>query len=135
MEMELNNFMNNVEIKNKDLALYKDNEKGLMFYLNTVNLLVRVDAMELDEKQYEIALFEKKIDKLDYTEEFIDRPVPKNTITKKDEDKFTIVNQKVKVKKVWNVVTSSGVHKSFTDKYEAMNYAIKHNETVINYLI
>jgi hypothetical protein len=135
MEMELNNFMNNVEIKNKDLALYKDNEKGLMFYLNTVNLLVRVDAMELDEKQYEIALFEKKIDKLDYTEEFIDRPVPKNTITKKDEDKFTIVNQKVKVKKVWNVVTSSGVHKSFTDKDEAMNYAIKHNETVINYLI
>ena len=64
--------------------------------------------------------FEKKIDKLKYTEEFIERPVPKNTITKKDEDKFTLINQKVKIKRVWNVSNTAGMFKSFTNKEEAI---------------
>ena len=135
MEKDLINFMNNVKIINKDLSLYEDDEKGIMFYLNTVNLLTRVDLLELDEVKYKIALFEKKIDKLKYTEEFIERPVPKNTITKKDEDKFTLINQKVKIKRVWNVSNTAGMFKSFTNKEEAIKFAKDTNEKIANYLV
>lgn len=135
MEMELTRFSELVNIINKDLSVYEDNEKGMMFYLNTVQLLTRVEPLELDEKQYEIALFEKKVDKLDYTEEFIDRPVPKNTITHDDKDKYTITNQKVKVKKVWNVANALNVKKSFTNKEEAMSFAKEINNKVQEYLV
>ena len=135
MEKDLISFMNNVKIINKDLSLYEDDEKGIMFYLNTVNLLTRVDLLELDEVKYKIALFEKKIDKLDYIEEFIERPVPKNTITKKDEDKFTLINQKVKIKRVWNVSNTAGMFKSFTNKEEAIKFAKDTNEKIANYLV
>ena len=135
MEMQLDKFNDLVQLINKDLSLYRDNEKGMMFYLNTVNCLVKVEPLELDEKQYEIALFEKKIDKLDYVEEFIERPTPKNTITHKDEDKFTIVNQKVKVKKIWNVANALNVKKSFVDKEEAMKYAETINNRIKEVLI
>lgn len=133
--MQLDKFNDLVQLINKDLSLYRDNEKGMMFYLNTVNCLVKVEPLELDEKQYEIALFEKKIDKLDYVEEFIERPTPKNTITHKDEDKFTIVNQKVKVKKIWNVANALNVKKSFVDKEEAMKYAETINNRIKEVLI
>ena len=35
-------------------------KKGIMFYLNTVNLLTRIDLLELDEVKYKIALFRKE---------------------------------------------------------------------------
>ena len=135
METELNKFMENVELINKDLSLYKDNEKGMMFYLNTVQLLARVEPLELDKSQYEIALFEKKIDKLDYKEEFIERPTPKNRITKDDKDKFTLVMEKVKVKKVWDVANALNVKKSFIDKEEAIKFAEEINNKVIEKLV
>ena len=135
METELTKFTENVKIINKDLSLYKDEEKGIMFYLNTVQLLTRVDYLELDKKQYEIALFEKKIDKLDYVEETIKRLVPKNTITKRDEDRYTLTNQELKVKKVWNVVNGLNVKKSFTNKEEAIKYAEEINKEVLGTLM
>ena len=135
MEMELNKFMENIEIINKEISIYKDTEKGMLFYLNTVQLLVRVEPLELDKSQYEIALFEKKIDKLDYKEEFIERPTPKNRITKRDEDKYTLVMEKVKVKKVYNVANALNVKKSFVDKEEAMKYAETINNRIKEFLI
>lgn len=135
MEMDLEKFNKLVEMINKDLSLYKDEEKGMMFYLNTVQLLTRVEPLELDKSQYEIALFEKKIDKLDYKEEFIERPTPKNRVTKKDEDKYTLVMEKVKVKKVWNVANALNVKKSFTTKEEAMNFAETINNEIKSKLI
>lgn len=135
MEMDLIKFNDLVEIINKDLSVYRDNEKGMMFYLNTVQLLTSVEPLELDKTQYEIALFEKKIDKLDYKEETIERPTPKNRITKKDEDKYTLVMEKVKVKKVYNVANALNVKKSFVDKEEAMKYAEKINNRIKDFLI
>lgn len=135
METELSKFNDLVEVINKDLSLYRDNEKGMMFYLNTVQLLTRVEPLELDKSQYEIALFEKKIDKLDYKEETIERPTPKNRITKKDEDKYTLVMEKVKVKKVYNVANALNVKKSFVDKEEAMKYAEAINNRIKEVLI
>lgn len=135
MEMELNKFMEKVDIINKDLSIYKDNEKGMLFYLNTVQLLVRVEPLELDKEQYKIALFEKKVEDLKYKEEKIKRVVPKNTITKDDKDKYTLTNKKVIVKKVYNVANALNVKKSFVDKKEAMEYAEAINRGIIEYLV
>lgn len=135
MEMELNKFMEKIEVINKDLSIYKDQEKGMMFYLNTVQLLVRVEPLELDKEQYQIALFEKKIEDLEYERETIKRVVPKNTITKNEKDKYTLTNKEVIVKKVYNVANALNVKKSFVDKDEAMQYAESINNKIKEYLI
>lgn len=135
MQDNILEFMDKVEILNKDLSIYRDKEKGSIFVLNTVHLVARVDYLELDKQEYTIAKFQKKIEDLDYEIEDIDRPVPKNEITKKDEDKYTITNKKVSVRKVWNVSNSAGTYKSFTNKEDAMNLAEEINLKVIKYLI
>lgn len=135
MQDNILEFMDKVEILNKDLSIYRDKEKGSIFVLNTVHLVARVDYLELDKQEYTIAKFQKKIEDLDYKIEDIDRPVPKNEITKKDEDKYTITNKKVSVRKVWNVSNGAGTYKSFTNKEDAMNLAEEINLKVIKYLI
>lgn len=120
MKENIKEFMDHIEIINKDFARYKDEEKGIIFSLNTVQLLPRLDYLELDKTQFETQKFEGKIDNLDYTIVNIDKPASKYARTKKEEDKFVIENQKVAVRLVWNVVNALGLHKSFTDKDEAM---------------
>lgn len=132
MQDNILEFNKKVSIINKDYAMYKDEEKGVMFPLNTVNLLARVDYLELSKEEYEKAKFEMKIDNLEYNIIETTRPVPKNTITKKDSDKYTIVDSKVKVRQVWNVSNALGIKKSFTNKEEAMELAESLNkETLI----
>lgn len=135
MEMELSKFMENIEIINKEISIYKDTEKGMLFYLNTVQLLTRVEPLELDKEQYQIALFEKKIEDLEYERETIKRVVPKNTITKNDKDKYTLTNKEVIVKKVYNVANALNVKKSFVNKEEAMQYAETINKDIAKVLI
>ena len=134
METNLTNFMDKVEILNKDLAMYKDTDKGIMFALNTVNLLTRVDYLELDKNEYTVAKFQKKIEDKEYNEITTKRPVPKNEITKRDEDKYTIAEKELKVKQVWNVMNTAGAYNSFTNKEEALELANSINEKVLNNL-
>ncbi len=119
MKDNIVDFMNKVEIINKDFARYKDEEKGVIFSLNTVQLLPRLDYLELDKTQYETSKFEQKIDNLEYNIIKVDKPSSKYARTKKEEDRFIIENQKVAVRQVWNVVNALGIHKSFTTKEEA----------------
>lgn len=119
MEKDIVSFMKNVEIINKDFSRYIDNEKGIIFSLNTVQLLPRLDYMELDKTKYETSKFEQKIDNLEYNIIKVDKPSSKYARTKKEEDRFIIENQKVAVRQVWNVVNALGIHKSFTTKGEA----------------
>lgn len=132
--MKLDEFMKNVEILGKEFSMYVDDEKGVSFPLNTVHLLTRVDMLELSKEEYQAAKFQKKIDDLDYKIENIKRAVPKNEITGKDEDKFTITEKEVAVRKIWNVSNTAGAFKSFTDKNEAMGYSKNINKEVLNYL-
>ena len=132
--MKLDEFMKNVEILGKEFSIYTDEEKGVMFPLNTVHLLTRVDTLELAKEEYQAAKFQKKIDDLDYKIENIKKAVPKNEITGKDEDKFTITEKEVAVRKIWNVSNTAGAFKSFTDKNEAMGYSKNINKEVLNYL-
>lgn len=132
--MKLDEFMKNVEILGKEFSIYTDEEKGVMFPLNTVHLLTRVDMLELAKEEYQAAKFQKKIDDLDYKIENIKRAVPKNEITGKDEDKFTITEKEIAVRKIWNVSNTAGAFKSFVNKNEAMEYSKKINKEVFNYL-
>lgn len=132
--MKLDEFMKDVEILGKEFSVYTDEKKGVMFPLNTVHLLTRVDMLELSKEEYQAAKFQKKIDDLDYKIENIKKAVPKNEITGKDEDKFTITEKEVAVRKIWNVSNTAGAFKSFTDKNEAMGYSKNINKEVLNYL-
>lgn len=132
--MKLDEFMKNVEILGKEFSIYTDEEKGVSFPLNTVHLLTRVDMLELSKEEYQVAKFQKKIDDLDYKIENIKRAVPKNEITGKDEDKFTITEKEVAVRKIWNVSNTAGAFNSFVNKNEAMEYSKNINKEVLNYL-
>jgi len=120
MKDNLVDFMNKVEIINKDLSRYQDLEKGIIFSLNTIQLLPRLDYMELDKTTYDKSKFEQKIDDLKYNIINVDKPSSKYLRTKKEEDRFIIENQKVAVRQIWNVVNALGLHKSFTNKDEAL---------------
>ena len=49
--------------------------------------------------------------------------IPKNEITGKDEDKFTLTEKEVSVRKVWKVSNKLGAYKCFTNKEEALELA------------
>lgn len=132
MERNLCNFRNNTTIINKDLSLYAD-EKGNRFIFNTINAIVKVDYLELTKDEYQIAKFQQKIDDLDYNIINIKKRVPKNEITGKDEDKYTITEKEVAVRQVWNVSNPYGAYKSFTNKEEATELANKINNSIIEY--
>lgn len=132
--MKLDEFMEKVEILGKEFSIYTDEEKGVSFPLNTVHLLTRVDMLELTKEEYTSAKFQKKIDDLDYEITNVKRAVPKNEITKKDEDKYTITEKEVAVRKIWNVSNTAGAFKSYNNKEEAMKKSKEINEKVFEYL-
>jgi hypothetical protein len=132
MERNLCNFIDNTTIINKDLSLYAD-EKGNRFIFNTINAIVKVDYLELTKDEYQIAKFQQKIDDLDYKIINIKKRVPKNEITGKDEDKYTITEKEVAVRQIWNVSNPYGAYKSFTSKEEATELANKINNSIIEY--
>jgi len=132
MEKDLCKFNENVEVINKDLSMYKD-EKGNMFILNTINILARVDYMELSKEEYTSLKFQNKVEELEYNIINIKKPVPKSEITKKDEDKYTIVDKEVAVRQIWNVSNPYGAFKSFTNKEEATKLAEEINSKILEY--
>ena len=132
MERDLYKFYENIEIISKDFSTYED-KKGNYFTFNTINGLLRVDKLELTKEEYQAARFQQKVDELEYNIINIKRPVPKNEITGKDEDKFTIVEKEVAVREIWNVSNALGITKSFTNKEEALETAKAYNKTIMKY--
>ena len=134
MSNSIEEFMDKIIVKGKDYTIYNDEEKGIIFPLNTINLLARLDYLELDKQQYEGALFQKKIEEGNYDIINIKRPVPKNEITGKEEDKTTLVDREIAVRQVWNVSNGAGVFKSFNNKEEAIKFANEINNKVFEWL-
>lgn len=132
MERDLCKFIDNIEIINKDLSKYAD-EKGNTFIFNTINAVVKVDYLELTKEEYQTAKFSKKIDDLDYNIINIKKAVPKNEITGKDEDKYTITEKEVAVRQIWNVSNPYGAFKSYTTKEEAIKIAEHINNKILEY--
>lgn len=130
MEKDLIKFMGKMSIFNKDFAQYLDEEKGIEFLFNTINAVANVDYLELDKQQYEAAKFQQQIEDLEYEIETIKKAVPKNEITGKDEDKFTITEKDVAIRKVWKVSNRLGAYKCFTNKQSALECADNINKVI-----
>lgn len=131
MEKDLIKFYDNLTFINKDLAQYED-EKGNLQIIPNSQLITNVSYEELTKEELKVARFKMVIGK---EEEFevIDgiRQVPKDTITKREEDKFTIVDTKVKVSRVWFVTNGLKLVKAFNNKEEAVKTAKKINEKIL----
>lgn len=142
MQENIIEFMKKVRIIDKNLSQYKDEEKGVSFFLNTVNLLTKVDYLEVGTEknaklkvaEYEKLLFEKKIEDLDYKKITKKDIRIKSEITGKKEDSTTLIEEEVPAVAVWNVVNSVGIYKSFTTKEEAMKFSDEVNEETLTYL-
>ena len=130
IEENLQEFMNNVEIKCKEVAIYKNQEKGLSYPLSLAHLLCRVDYLELTKEELQKAQFEQKVDKGEYEMFDCNRVVPKYEITKNDADKFTLTNKKVKATHLWNVSNQTGIHTTFTNKEEAFKLCEEINNKI-----
>lgn len=133
METNLTDYMKNITLINKDISRYTNEEKGIMFHVNTIQLLARLERFEYSSEEYKIEKFKGSVEELDYDIIEIDRPTPKNTITNKDEDKYTIVNSKVKVRVIFKVSNGYGIYKCFTNKDEALEYANEININILPY--
>lgn len=123
MEIDLIKFGDKVKYLSKDFARYLDEEKGVEFIFNTINASVNVEYLELTKPEYEGAKFQKQIEDLDYEIGNVKKAVPKNEITGKDEDKFTLTEKEVSVRKIWKVSNKLGAYKCFTNKEEALELA------------
>lgn len=141
IEESLEEFMSKVDIKNKNIAIYKNEEKGLTYPLNLTHLLCRVDYLELEATEnkdgvsaLKSAIFQQLIDDKEYKIEDIEKVVPKNEITKRDSDKYTLTTKKTKGVRVWNVTNAAKIHTTFTSKEEAFKLCEEINNKVVGYL-
>jgi hypothetical protein len=129
-------FMDKVKIYSKDLAVYTNKEKGLVYPLSVASLLCRVDMLELGTSknpagELEKAKFEGKIEDKDYKILDLKKVVPKSDITKKKEDMFILVDKTYKGVRIYNVANQLGIHSTFEDKKEAFKLCEKINKIVI----
>ena len=130
IEESLKDFMSKVDIKSKEISIYKNEEKGLMYPLGTNVLLCRVDYLELTKEELEKAKFEQQIDKKDYAMYDCIKIVPKYEITKIEADKMKLTDKKVKATHIYNVKNQLGIHTTLEDKEEAFKLCEEINERV-----
>lgn len=134
IEERLEDFNKNVFIKNDKISEYVNRNKGLRYCLNTAQLLCRVDKLELDTKELEVAKFKQQIENKDYKVVDIIKLVPKNEITKIDADKFTITEKKTKGSIIYNVSNQLGIHNSYESLDEAFEACEEFNEELFSVL-
>ena len=140
MQENIIDFMKKVEILDKNLSKYTDYNKGVSFFVNTVNLLTKVDYLEvgteknakLKVSEYEKLKFEKKIEDLKYNKITKKDIRIKSEITGKKEDSTTLIEEEVPAVAIWNVSNTLGFYKSFTNKEEAMEFSNEINKEVLN---
>lgn len=131
IEENLKDFMNNIDIKSKQIAIYSNKEKGLVYPVSIATLLTRVDYLELTKEELEKAKFENKVDKKDYEMFDCEKLVPKYELTKIEADKFVITTKKVKATHIWNVSNQAGIHTTFENKEAAFKLCEEINNKVI----
>lgn len=142
MQENIIDFMKKVNIIDKNLSQYRDEEKGISFFVNTVNLLTKVDYLEVGTEknaklkvaEYEKLRFEKKIEDLDYKKITKKDIRIKSEITGRKEDSTTLIEEEVPAVAVWNVINSVGVYKSFTSKEEALEFSDNINKKILEKL-
>lgn len=140
METNLINFMEKINIINKELVEYRDDNTKFIF--NTPYLLTRVDYMEVGTEknaklkisEYDKLKFENKIEDLDYNEIEKTVIIPKSDISGNKIDAATLIEEKVKAVEIWKVSNSIGSMKCFTTKEEAFKLSDEINDKVLKQL-
>lgn len=130
IEQNLNEFMECIDIKSKEVSIYKNEEKGLMYPVGTTSLLCRVDYLELTDKELEKYKFEQKIDNKEYKMYDCERIVPKYEITKIEADKYTLTTKKIKATHIYNVSNNLGIHTTLENKDEAFKLCEEINNKI-----
>ena len=120
IQENLEQYMSKIKIINDKISEYRDEEKGLVYPVNTVQLTARVDYLELTKEELQKAKFEQRVEDKDYKMFDCDRRVPKSSVTKDKKDQYTITNTKVKATHIYNVTNQVGIHTTFEDKDEAI---------------
>lgn len=118
MKKDLGQFLNNITKINKDLVRYED-EKGNIIYAPINALYASCTYLELNKTQYEQMVFQQTITPDDYNVIEIKTQTSKYEITKKEEDRFTLVDTTAKVRQVWIVANQLQFSKCFKTKEEA----------------
>lgn len=127
-------YMTKVNIQDKSISEYFDEEKGVKYIIPTTHLIARVDYLELTDTELMKAKFEQKVDNLEYNTKMVDRPKSKYEVTKKEEDRYTIINSKVKVHEIWNVSNGLGIKQSFKIKDDALKLCDEINKQILELL-
>ena len=121
----LSEFMKKVSILTKEIGEYRNEETGNYFMIPSSYLWCRVDYLELTKEEMKKAIFNQEIDKTDLEFNFIEttRPAPKYETTKREEDKYTIIDAKVKANQVWLVSNGLKYKETFNNKEDALKLA------------
>lgn len=135
IDENLEEFMKNVDIKNKNVAIYSNKEKGIMYPLGLTHLLCRVDYLELGKEELKKAKFEQKIEDKEYKMYDCEKLVSKYEITKVEADKYTITTKKVKATHIWNVTNQAGIHTTFENQEDAFKLCEEINKKVYELMI
>lgn len=123
-------FMERVKIINRELGEYLNEDTGSYFMIPSSYLWCRVDYLELTNDEMKKAIFNQEIDKtnLEFKEIETTRPAPKYETTKREEDKYTIIEAKIKAKQVWLVSNSLKYKQTFNNKEDALKLANSIND-------
>lgn len=123
---KLSEYMKKVDLFNDKISEYSNYEKGISYTIPTGQLFPRLDYIELSTEKgkakisdYEKAIFDKTIEKMNYNEVMIKKLIPKSEITGKSEDFTTIVEKEEKGVQVWVVSNGIGIKECFNNKEEA----------------
>ena len=127
---KLSEFMNRVKVLNKDIGEYFNEETGVKYLVPTSYLWSRVEYLELTNDELKKAIFNQEVDKTDLKFNYIEslRPQSKYEVTKKEEDRYTIVEGKVKVNQIWVVSNGLKFKETFNNKEEALKLVDSINE-------
>lgn len=132
MKKDIRDFLKNVKRVNKDIAKYED-EKGNVIYFPINSAYASCTYLELNKSQYEQMVFQQTIEANDYNIIEIKTQVPKSEVTKKEEDKFTLVDSTAKVRQVWVVANQLQFTGSYKTKEEAYKIVKEIEEYIENY--
>lgn len=127
---DLKSFMDNVTILDKDFSEYFNKETGTKYIVPNSYLYARCDYLELTNDELKKERFAQNINKepKEFNQIESTRPVPKYETTKREEDKYTIIDGKVKVNQIWRVTNGMKYIQTFNNKDEALKLLDEINE-------
>lgn len=128
----LREYMKHIKVINKEVSEYSNDEKGIKYIMPTAQLIVKIDYLELTKEELQTAKFKEMIDKnKDYKQIDAVRVVSKENITKKEKDRFTLVDSKIKAYAMWNVTNGLGIKETCVTKEEALELYDEINKDLV----